>query len=95
MSQMGGERIDAFVAGVSTSGTLIGIRKALEEKNSSLKLIAVEPEKSPSFYHRFHGGDALKIEGIPHKIESIGEGFVSKILEEEMSLVDDVILVGD
>ncbi len=89
------EGIDVFVAGVGTGGTLIGVGKALKEKYPGLRLIAVEPEKSPAFYNMFHGKEAPKIVGIPHLIEGIGEGFVSKILEENLSLVDEAMLVSD
>lgn len=94
LSQFSG-RIDAFVAGVGTGGTLIGVGKALKEKHPKLHLIAVEPEKSPAFYSMFHGKDMPKITGVPHLIEGIGEGFVSKILGDNLSIVDDVILVND
>jgi len=94
ISQFDG-RIDAFIAGVGTGGTLIGVGKALKEKYPKLRLIAVEPEKSPAFYNMFHGQDAPEIIGIPHLIEGIGEGFVSKILKDNLSLVDDVVLVND
>lgn len=88
-------KIDAFVAGVGTGGTLIGVGKALKEKYPEVKLIAVEPEKSPALYNLFHGKESPRIMGIPHIIEGIGEGFVSNILRNNMSLIDDVILVSD
>ncbi|MBO3753278.1 MAG: cysteine synthase family protein [Candidatus Brockarchaeota archaeon] len=89
------ERIDAFVAGVGTGGTLIGVGKALKEKYPNMRLIAVEPENSPALYNMFYGRGASKIAGIPHVIEGIGEGFVSKILRDNLSLVDRVMLVSD
>ncbi|MEM2929897.1 MAG: cysteine synthase family protein [Thermoproteota archaeon] len=88
------ERIDAFIAGVGTGGTLIGVGKALKEKHPSMRLIAVEPENSPALYNMFYGKEVSKVVGIPHLIEGIGEGFVSKILQDNLSLVDDVILVS-
>jgi len=94
ISQLG-DRIDAFVAGVGTGGTLVGVGKALKEKYPNVKLIAVEPEKSPALYNLFHGKNGSKITGIPHSIEGIGEGFVSKILRSNMSIIDDVMLVSD
>ncbi|MEM2172395.1 MAG: cysteine synthase A [Thermoproteota archaeon] len=89
------DKIDVFVAGVGTGGTLIGVGKALKEKYPEVKLIAIEPERSPALYDLFHGGNSPKIMGIPHMIEGIGEGFVSKILKDNISLIDDVILVSD
>jgi len=89
------DKIDAFVSGVGTGGTLIGVGRALKEKYPNLKLIAVEPEKSPALYNFFYGKDPARIIGIPHVIEGIGEGFVSKILRDNMSLIDEVVLVSD
>lgn len=89
------DRIDAFIAGVGTGGTLIGVGKALKEKYPNMRLIAVEPENSPALYNVFYGRGASKIAGIPHVIEGIGEGFVSKILRDNLSLVDGVMLVSD
>lgn len=89
------KEINAFVAGIGTGGTLIGVGRALKEKHPRLSLIAVEPEKSPVFYNMFHGREIPKITGIPHLIEGIGEGFVSKILEDNLNLVDSVMLVSD
>ncbi|MDW8034319.1 MAG: cysteine synthase family protein [Nitrososphaerota archaeon] len=89
------DRIDAFVAGVGTGGTLIGVGKALKEKYPEVRLIAVEPEKSPALYNLFYGKDDFKIIGIPHRIEGIGEGFVSKILRDNIGFIDEVMLVSD
>lgn len=89
------ESIDAFVAGVGTGGTLIGVGKALKEKYPDLYLVAVEPEKAPALYNKFYGREVSEVTGIPHLIEGIGEGFVSKILEDNLDLIDEVILVSD
>jgi cysteine synthase A len=89
------EKIDAFIAGVGTGGTLIGVGKALREKYPDVRLIAVEPENSPALYNMFYGISTSKITGIPHIIEGIGEGFVSKILQDNLGLVDKVMLVSD
>jgi cysteine synthase A len=89
--QMNG-KIDAFVAGVGTGGTLIGIAKVLKEKIPEIKIIAVEPKEMPALYSRFYGKN-MRIKKA-HMIEGIGEGFVPKILEENLSLIDDVVLVS-
>ena len=67
--------IDVFVAGVGTGGTLIGVAKALKEKNSNTEIIAVEPDSSPLLSKGTVGY---------HKIEGIGEDFIPKILESNL-----------
>ncbi len=78
------KEIDAFVAGAGTGGTLIGVAKALKEVNSKAKIIAVEPEKSAVLSGRKPG---------IHRIQGIGEGFVTPILKNNRDLIDQVITV--
>lgn len=85
-------KIDVFVAGVGTGGTLIGVAKILKEKIQNIKIIAVEPKEMPVLYSKFYG-KKMKM-GKTHLIEGIGEGFVPKIIEENLSLIDDVMLVS-
>ena len=75
-------RIDAFVAGVGTGGTVSGIGKYLKEKNPNIKVFAVEPSSSPVLSEG-HGG--------AHKIQGIGAGFVPDTLNTE--IYDEVITV--
>jgi len=89
--QMGG-KIDVFAAGVGTGGTLIGVAKSLKKKIPNIRIAAVEPKEMPVFYSKFYK-KRMEI-GKTHSIEGIGEGFVSKILDENMDLIDDVILVS-
>lgn len=77
-------KIDIFVACVGTGGTLTGIGEYLKEKNKNIKIIAVEPKKSPFLSE----GKAGK-----HGIEGIGAGFVPKILNTE--IFEEVITVDD
>jgi len=79
-----GGRIDIFVAGVGTGGTITGVAGALKKKKKSFKAIAVEPEKSAVL----SGGKPG-----PHGIEGIGAGFVPDVLRRD--LLDDIVTVSD
>ena len=74
--------IDAFVAGVGTGGTLMGVAKALKKINPKTKIIAVEPAESAVMSGKSPG---------PHKIFGIGEGFIPSLIR--MDTIDDVIAV--
>ena len=77
-------QIDAIVAGVGSGGTLGGVGKLLKEKNSHIKVIAVEPQNSAALLGHEPG---------LHQIQGIGDGFVPKVLD--VSLIDEVITVSD
>ncbi|MCK5652872.1 MAG: cysteine synthase A [Gemmatimonadetes bacterium] len=79
-----GGKIDAFVAGVGTGGTITGVGEVLKEQDSDILVIAVEPARSAVL----QGG-----RGGVHAIQGIGASFVPGILNREV--VDEIISVGD
>ena len=77
-------KIDVFVAGVGTGGTISGSGRYLKEKNPNIQIVAVEPAGSP-----------VLSDGIPgrHKIQGIGAGFIPETLD--MEIYDEILTVTD
>lgn len=77
-------KVDIFVAGVGTGGTISGVGQYLKEKNPAVRIVAVEPAGSPVLSQGTSG---------PHKIQGIGAGFVPDTLDT--AVYDEIIAVGN
>jgi cysteine synthase A len=84
LESLDGRRIDAFVAGVGTGGTITGVGEVLKDKMPGIQIVAVEPARAPVL----SGGKAR-----PHGIQGIGASFIPGVLNRQV--IDRIVTVRD
>lgn len=77
-------KVDMFVAGIGTGGTISGTGKYLKKKNANIKIVGIEPQGSPFITKGISGA---------HKLQGIGAGFIPSILNTDV--IDEVVTVSD
>ena len=83
-------KIDIFVSGVGTGGTITGVGEVIKERKPGVKMVAVEPTNSPVISQRKAGQD---LKPGKHMIQGIGAGFIPDVLN--VDVIDEVVTVGD
>jgi cysteine synthase A len=83
-------KVDIFVSGVGTGGTITGVGQVLKLRNPNVKIVAVEPSNSPVLTQKMAGQE---LKPGPHIIQGIGAGFIPSILD--LSVIDEVLMVNN
>jgi cysteine synthase A len=91
LRQMGGKKIDAVVAGIGSGGTIVGLGRAFRKHNPAVKIYGVEPIECAMTYEHLHN---MQESCRPHRIEGIADGFVPKIIFDNIKLLDGIIRIN-
>ncbi len=83
-------KVDIFVSGIGTGGTITGVAEVIKKRKPSFKAIAVEPVNSPVITQKMHGQE---LKPGKHRIQGIGAGFIPGVLN--LDIIDEVIQVKD
>ena len=81
-------KVDIFVAGVGTGGTITGVGEVIKQRKSSFRCVAVEPADSPVITQTLAGQE---LKPGPHKLQGLGAGFIPKVLN--LKVIDEVVRV--
>jgi len=88
--QLDGKKIDAVVAGIGSGGTIVGLGRAFRKHNPALQIFGVEPVECAMTYEHLHN---MREECRPHRIEGIADGFVPKIIFNNLKLLTGIIRI--
>jgi cysteine synthase A len=87
IKQLNVKKIDAVVAGIGSGGTIIGLGRAFRKHNSAVKIFGVEPVECAMTYEHLHN---MREDRQPHRIEGIADGFVPKIVFDNIKLLTGI-----
>jgi cysteine synthase A len=90
IKQLDGIKIDAVVAGIGSGGTIVGLGSAFRKHNPAVKIFGVEPVECAMTYEHLHN---MREECRPHRIEGIADGFVPKIIFNNLKLLTGIIRI--
>jgi cysteine synthase A len=91
LKQLNGIKIDAVVAGIGSGGTIIGLGRAFSKQNPAVQIFGVEPVECAMTYEYLHN---MREECRPHRIEGIADGFVPKIIFDNIELLTRIIRIN-
>ncbi len=90
IKQLDGNKIDAVVTGIGSGGTIVGLGRAFSKQNSEVQIIGVEPVECAMTYEHLHN---MREECRPHRIEGIADGFLPKIIYDNIKLLNGIIRI--
>ncbi len=90
IKQLDGNKIDAVVTGIGSGGTIVGLGRAFSKQNSAVQIFGVEPVECAMTYEHLHN---MREECRPHRIEGIADGFLPKIIYDNIKLLNGIIRI--